>query len=72
MNVVVVKTNIQTRQKVLAMEPVFNIHVAINHWSIDIEDKDNVLRIEADDRLNEQEVIHLVRSCGFNCEIMAD
>ena len=70
--ILVLRTDIKTRKKVKAVRPLFDNHPVIREWSIDTKDIDNVLRIEASDRLTEQEIVHLVRSHGFACEELPD
>jgi len=70
MEVLVFKTNIETRLNLDRMEPIFNNHPNIKVWSIDTEDVDNVLRIEADESLSEKEVIQLIQPIGVQCEVL--
>ena len=72
MKLVILKTDIKTKKKVKKMKPVFNNHPVISKWSIDTEDVDNVLRIEADDILQEDDVKKLVIENGFFCETLPD
>jgi hypothetical protein len=72
MKLVILKTDIKTKKKVKKMKPVFNNHPVISKWSIDTEDIDNVLRIEADDILQEDDVKKLVTENGFLCETLPD
>jgi hypothetical protein len=72
MKLVILRTDIKTKKKVKRMKPVFNNHPIINTWSIDTEDIDNVLRIEAEDNLLEDEVKKLVIENGFYCEDLPD
>jgi tRNA G26 N,N-dimethylase Trm1 len=68
MNVIVLKTNIQTKKKVKSLIPAFNNHAGIKRWNVDTEDVDKVLRVEADQSLQEIEIIQLIHSHGFSCE----
>jgi len=72
MKLVILRTDIKTKKKVKKMRPVFNSHPVISKWSIDTEDIDNVLRIEAEDNLDEDEVKKLVTENGFYCEDLPD
>ncbi len=72
MNLLIFRTDIKTKKKVKAMRPLFNNHPSITNWSIDIADIDNVLRIEADDDLKENDIIRLIKTSGFYCEVLAD
>ncbi|OFZ41494.1 MAG: hypothetical protein A3D92_15305 [Bacteroidetes bacterium RIFCSPHIGHO2_02_FULL_44_7] len=71
-NVLVLKTNITSKRKVQALKPVFNSHAAIQRWTIDTQDRDNVLRIEAHPNLKEEDIVTLVRKYGFDCEELSD
>ena len=72
MKILIFRTDIKTKKKFKAVKPLFNTHPSISNWSIDIEDIDNVLRIEATENLNENDVIHLTKTEGFYCEEMKD
>jgi len=66
------RTDIKTNKKVKALTPLLNNHPVIADWSIDLEDIDNVLRIEVQGNLKENDNIHLVKTYGFYCEALAD
>jgi hypothetical protein len=72
MKLVILRTDIKTKKRVKIMKSVFNKHPIISKWSIDTEDIDNVLRIEAEDNLHEDEVKRLVNENGFYCEDLPD
>ena len=72
MNLLIFKTDIKTKKEVEVVRPLFNNHPIITDWSIDTEDIDSVLRIEVQDDLNEKEIIHLIKKCGFYGDILAD
>ena len=62
----------RTDKKVKAIKSLFRDHPVILDWSIDTEDIDNVLRIEATESLHEGDVISLVKTYGFHCEVLPD
>ena len=66
------RTDIKSKKKLKSIKPVLNNHTDILTWSIDLEDIDNVLRVEARTNLSEEEVINLVQVKGFYIETMAD
>ena len=70
MKLIIVKTNIPSKKKVKKLEPLFNEHVGILKWSVDTEDIDKVLRIEANESLEENEVASLIGQFGYSCEEM--
>ncbi len=72
MKLLIFKTDIQTEQKVAAVQLLFNSHAEILDWTIDLEDIDKVLRIEAAENICEEEVISLVENQGFLCDYLSD
>jgi len=72
MNVLVFKTDIKTAERLQAVSPLLNNHPTVTGWSIDTEDIDNVLRIEHSGLLNETDVIQLMSTYGFTCQLLPD
>lgn len=72
MKILVFRTDIKTDKMLEMVKPVLNNHPVISDWSVDTEDIDNVLRIEASDQLNESEVIDLIKPYGLFCEALPD
>ncbi|NQX97535.1 MAG: hypothetical protein HRT73_06605 [Flavobacteriales bacterium] len=68
MKLLILRTDIKTKKKVKLVRFLFNNYSGIISWSVDIEDIDNVLRIEAADNLNESDIIDLIKTEGFYCE----
>jgi cell fate (sporulation/competence/biofilm development) regulator YmcA (YheA/YmcA/DUF963 family) len=68
MKLIILRTDIKTKKKVKKIKPFLNEHPIITNWSIDLEDIDNVLRIEANESLHENEVKYIVQKEGFYCE----
>jgi hypothetical protein len=71
MNVLVFKTNLNSFPLIEWIAPLFNLHLCISEWSVDTEDVDNVLRIVSSKML-EKDVIQLMQSNGFVCEVLPD
>ncbi len=71
MNVLVFKTDIQS-DEVNDLKSILDIHPSVKVWSVDTQDIDKVLRVEAANGLSEMEVINLVRPQGFYCEVLRD
>ncbi|WP_064966755.1 hypothetical protein [Tenacibaculum ovolyticum] len=65
-------TNIDTEDKVRSIYRLFNQDDNIINVSIDLEDIDNVLRIETTDFINEYDIITKVEKDGFNCIALND
>lgn len=67
-HLLILKTNILSKQMVRPLVQVLDSHEGIYDWSIDLEDIDKVLRIEAKRQLQLQEVIQLIATYGFSVE----
>ena len=72
MKLVILKTNIQTKQNAGILNSVFHSYTQITDWSIDTEDVDKVLRIEIKNNLDQNEIIRLIKTTGFFCEELED
>ncbi|EZH73512.1 hypothetical protein ATO12_16375 [Aquimarina atlantica] len=72
MELLIFRTDIKSKKKVKSLKPVLNNHSDIIDWSIDLEDIDNVLRIEATTNLSEGDVIDLVEIQGFYIKTLSD
>lgn len=68
MKLIILRTNIKSHKKVKTIQPVFDNHAAIKKWTIDLDDVDKVLRIEASENLQENEIMKLIQAQGFFCE----
>lgn len=68
MNVIILKTNINNEQKLNCAQRVFESIPQIKKWSVDQEDVDKVLRIEATKNLVESTIIHLLSMNGLVCQ----
>lgn len=65
MEVLVLKTNVTSKEKAQALSAVFDNHQLIRKWSVDTEDCDKVLRIEAHSEFGINEAVALVQLMGF-------
>ncbi|WP_272150029.1 hypothetical protein [Tenacibaculum aiptasiae] len=72
MEPLIFQTNIDSEEKVQSLESILNNHPDIFKWSIDIEDIDNVFRIEGSKNLLEKNIIDLIKSQNFQIEILPD
>ena len=57
---------------VRSLKAVFKPHPFIDRWTVDTEDIDNVLRVEASGEVSEKEVLRLIRAGGFEGEALPD
>ena len=67
MKLLIFETNLDNTQKIAAVQLLFNNHNSIIDWHVDMQDVDNVLRIEAKDNMEEVDVINLMATEGFYC-----
>lgn len=65
MGIVLLSTNLNSAVQVEQISACFNEHHQIIRWSVDTEDRDKVMRIEALDGFNENDAIALIRAKGF-------
>ncbi|MDD7887066.1 hypothetical protein [Flavivirga sp. 57AJ16] len=72
MHLLIFETDIKSKKKVKSLKPILNEHADILKWSIDLEDIDNVLRIEATNNITENEIIDMVKTRGFYIETLTD
>lgn len=66
-NILVFQTDVDAADKVESISQAFKAHTCVLHWSIDIDDVDNVLRIEGSRQLKEQDVVTLVNAHNYTC-----
>jgi len=72
MKYVILRTDVETERMVRTLQPVLSSRKGLYDWTVDIEDKDNVLRIVADDKVEESDIIHLLNQSGYLCEALPD
>lgn len=72
MQVLVFRSDIESKEKIRYLEPLFNKHSDVLKWSIDVEDIDNVIRIEATPNLTEADVIEMIQMNGFKIEPLTE
>lgn len=65
-NILVFATNIRTAADKQNISLTLDKNQAIQHWNIDQEDVDCVLRIVSE-TLSEEEIITIIKSQDFNC-----
>ncbi|AUP81394.1 hypothetical protein [Flavivirga eckloniae] len=68
MNILIFKTNINTQKKLATVEKSFIKIPGINRWTVDMEDIDKVLRIEAHSEVIEANIIDLLQEINVYCQ----
>ncbi|OIV41578.1 hypothetical protein [Flavobacterium johnsoniae] len=67
--VFVFKTNVDSISKVKKVTPKLNRLFPNSKWNFDLEDCDNILRLECKDDIIEK-VVFLMKVIGFECEAL--
>lgn len=63
----VFKTSVKTDEDIKKLKPKFEKLSKINRWNFDLEDCDNILRIDSSEVLPKL-VINLLKESGFECQ----
>ncbi len=71
LQILVFKTTVKTPQDRATLAPFMDTLEQINRWTVDCEDCDCVLRVEADG-VSPREIIELVQQAGFECFELGD
>ncbi|KYG71875.1 MULTISPECIES: hypothetical protein [Roseivirga] len=72
MKLLIFKTNIANESRIKKVNALLAYNPGLMDWSIDMEDRDKVLRIEAEDQVDESDVMEIVNSWGVECYSMED
>ena len=67
MEILVFKTNLSNKRLISNVEPVLNALPHIIKWNVDLNDRDNVLRVVSKN-IAAKEIEEIVISAGFHCE----
>lgn len=70
MELLIFRTDIKSVDKVRHIQSILDDYPGVISWSVDLEDIDNVLRIEATDELSETEVMVLGRQQGYDIRVL--
>ncbi len=68
MLILVFKTSLNNSEEVRMISSMLNGHSEVLNWSVDLDDREKVLRIEVRDRSLEHEIVESIRNMGFECE----
>lgn len=67
----VFKTSVKSKRDISLLIPHLKQLVGGSNWNFDLEDCDNILRVESVEKI-EFAIIQILRSCGFDCEELSD
>ncbi len=71
MDILIFKTNLNNPQLISEAKPFIQNIQGIRRWNVDMQDCDNVLRIEAD-QVSPRSVESILKSAGYFCEELED
>ncbi len=60
----VFKTNVTNRKEIETLKPLLDTHLEIAKWNFDLEDCDNILRIDSINKITEC-TVKILRDNGF-------
>lgn len=66
MEVLVFKTNVTTKNDIIAISQLLDKTLGSGCWTFDLEDIDNIFRVETKNKASE--IISHFNLCGFLCE----
>jgi hypothetical protein len=66
MDILVFITSVEKQEQVSKVKPLLTAVPAIKGWNFDLEDCDNILRIESND-ISPRYIESLLQTAGFNC-----
>ncbi len=67
MDILIFTTNVEKPEQVSKVKPLLTAVQSITQWNFDLEDCDNILRIEADD-ITPRYIESLLQTAGFDCQ----
>ena len=71
MEVLVFKTNVRYKKHVHELADQLDQFTAINRWNFDLQDRDRILRIEANS-LSPEVIANTLKQAGYHCEELCD
>ncbi len=71
MEILVFKTDIRDRRRIIEVEPHIENIEGIIKWNVDLHDRDNILRVEAD-TISPRVIERQLQQAGYYCEELED
>lgn len=68
MTILVFKTSLSTKEDVNHIGAVLNNHPQILAWTVDLDDWENILRIETKDCASMDGIMESIQLLGYDCE----
>ena len=67
MDILIFTTSVELPEHIIEVKPLFTAVPAISGWNFDLEDCDNILRIEASN-VSPRYIETLLQTAGFDCK----
>lgn len=67
----VFKTSVTNTKEIEILKPHLDTHLEFAKWNFDLEDCDNILRIDSENEIT-QPTIKILKDNGFDCEELDD
>lgn len=71
MEILIFKTNIQLQSEIEQLTPHLSVLPEIQGWNVDLEDRDKILRIEAQSNITSQ-IQYIMEKAGYLCYELED
>lgn len=72
MNILVFRTSLQTKKDLQIIARILKVHEQVISWNVDLEDWENILRIEVRHARFQNEIAARIRGLGYQCEELED
>lgn len=70
MNLFIFKTDLNSSSKIFKLRKLLSDRTRIKNWSIDLDDKDKVLKVFTINSIQELELASLIEANGIKCEAL--
>lgn len=70
MNLFIFKTDLNSSSKIFKLRKLLSDRTRIVSWSIDLDDKDKVLKVSVNKGIQELELVSLIEANGIRCEAL--
>lgn len=72
MTILVFRTSLHNKKDVRIIAKILNLYKEVITWNVDLEDWENILRIEVTNDCFKNEIAARIRGLGYQCEELED
>lgn len=72
MGILVFRTSLQNKKDIQTIAKILDTHKEVIRWNMDLEDWENILRIEITKESFKNEIAARIRGLGYRCEELED